>query len=56
MKLQSFFSLEFSIVLAKHDFLYLSLHVSKWNESKLSMFIKIYTIRRFFNFFFEKMI
>ena len=36
-----FFYLEFSYVLAKLDFPYLSPHLSKWNESKLSMFIKI---------------
>ena len=53
--LQSSFCLEFSIVLAEHDFLYFSLHISEWNKSKLPMFIKIYTIRRFFVFF-EKMI
>ena len=53
MTLQSvFFCLKFSIVPPKHDFLYLSLHISKWNESKLPMFIKIYTIRRIFIFIF----
>ena len=45
MTLQSFFCLEFSIVPAKHNFLYLSLHILEWNQSKLPMFIKIYTIR-----------
>ena len=51
MKFQSSFCLEFFQMLAKHDFLYLSLHLLKWNESKLSMFIKIYTIRNFKIFF-----
>ena len=37
-------------MLAKHDFLYLSLHLLEWNESKLPMFIKIYTIRDNFQF------
>ena len=54
MTLQSFFCLEFSIVPAKHDFLYLSLHLLEWNESKLPMFSKIYTIKRIFLFFLEK--
>ena len=54
MTLQSFFCLEFSIVPAKHDFLYLSLHLLDWNESKLPMFTKIYTIKRIFLFFLEK--
>ena len=55
MTLQSLFCLEFSIVPTKHDFLYLSLHISQWNESKLPMFIKIYT-KEEFCVFFEKMI
>ena len=29
---------------AKHDFSYLSCHLSEWNESKLSMITKINTI------------
>ena len=41
MKLQSLFCLEFFQVPTKLDFLYLSLHLSKWNESKPPMFIKI---------------
>ena len=41
MKLQSSFDLEFFQVPAKLDFPYLSPHLSEWNESKLSMFIKI---------------
>ena len=53
MKLQSFFCSESSQELAKHEFLQLSLHLSKWNESKLPMFIKIYTLRRNFEFFLE---
>ena len=44
MKLQSFF-VEFSQVPRKHNFLYLSPHLSKWNESKLPLFLTIYTIR-----------
>ena len=51
MTFQSFFCLEFLQVLRKHDFLYLSFHLSEWNESKLPMFIKIYLIRRYFLFF-----
>ena len=42
MTLQSFFGLEFFQVSTKLDFPYLSHHLSKWNESKLSIFIKIY--------------
>ena len=54
MKLQSFFCLEFSKVPTKHDFFYLSLHLLGWNESKLPMFIKIYTIRCSFLFSLKK--
>ena len=57
MKLQSYFCLDFFQMPTKHGFLYLSLHLSKWNESKLLMLIKIYTIK--YNLpivFFEKMI
>ena len=50
MTLQSFLCLEFSIMPSKHYFLYLSLHLSEWNKSKLHMFIKMYTIRRIFTF------
>ena len=41
MKLQKFFYLDFFQVLAKLDFPYLSPYLSKWNESKILMFIKI---------------
>ena len=41
-------------MLTKHDFLYLLLHLLQWNESKLSMFIKICTIRRKFLVFLKK--
>ena len=41
MKLQSLFCLEFFQVPTKLDFPYLSSHISKWNESKLPIFIKI---------------
>ena len=50
MILQSSFCLEFSIVPAKHYFLYVSLHLSEWNESKLPMFVIINTIRIFIYF------
>ena len=39
MKLQSLFGLKFFQVPTKLDFLYISPHLSKWNESKLLMFI-----------------
>ena len=45
MKLQSFFLWEFFQVLTNHDLSYLSPLISEWIESKLPMFIKIYTIR-----------
>ena len=32
-------------MLAQHDFLYPSFYLSEWNESKLLIFIKIYTVR-----------
>ena len=49
--------LEFLQVPGKHDFMYLSFHLLEWNESKLPMFIKIYSIRcYYFLFFLEKMI
>ena len=54
MILQFYFYLEISMVPAKHDFLYISLLILEWNESKLPMFIKIYTIRRIFLFFLKK--
>ena len=41
---------------AEHDFSYLAPHLSKWNKSKLPMFIKFYTMRCNFKFFFEKII
>ena len=41
MKLQRFFCLELFLVPAKLNIPYLSPHLSKWNESKLPMFIKI---------------
>ena len=43
-------------MLAKHDFSYLGPHLLKWNESKLSMFIKLYTMTWIFLVFFEKTI
>ena len=52
MKLQSIFGLEFFQVLTKHDFSYFAPHLSKWNESKLLMFIKFYLMR--YNFWFKK--
>ena len=48
MTFQSFFWLEFLQMPRKHDFLNLSFHLSEWNESKLPMFIKIYSIRCYF--------
>ena len=58
MKLQSFFCLEFFQMLAEHEFSHLSPHLSEWNESKLPMFIKLYTMRCDFYFldFLEKLI
>ena len=50
MKLQSF-CLEVFQVPTKHGFLYLSPLLSKWNQSKLPIFIKFYTIRRKFCIF-----
>ena len=55
MTLQSFFCLEFFIVPAKHNFLYLSLYTSEWNESKLPIFYKnLYNKKNFFVFFLKK--
>ena len=51
MTLQSFFLFGILHNASKHDFLYLSLHLSKWNESKLPMFLKIYKSRRIFKSF-----
>ena len=53
MTFQIVFCLEFLQLFGKHDFLYLSFHLSKWNESKLPMFIKIYSIRCYFLFFWK---
>ena len=46
--------MEFLQVLAKHDFLYYALYLSKRNISKLSILIKIYKIRCYFCFCLKK--
>ena len=59
MKFQSFFYAKNFQVPTKYDFLYFSLHLSKWNESELSIFIKMYRIKNIFSPFeklFEKII
>ena len=54
MKLQSFFLVGIFLSASDHDLSYLSPHLSKWNESKLPMFMKIYIIRYNFYFILEK--
>ena len=54
MKLQSFFLIGIFPSASNHDLSYLLPHLSEWNESKLLVLIKIYTIMCNFLFYFGK--